>query len=113
MGTGLLIYSSLRGNYDGGVRALDGQTDPGVNFDFDYPQMYVNGYGRLSLDRPHSFRFDGTWTAPFGLFAGLQFFVQSGAPTDRIGYLNSFPSWAVSSSPAEPRGGCLRSGRAT
>jgi hypothetical protein len=84
------VYSSLRGNYDGGVRGLDGQTDPGINFDFDYPQLWVNDYGRLSLDRPHSFRLDGTWTAPFGLFVGAQFFVQSGAPTNRMGYLNQY-----------------------
>src|SRR5262249_31173591 len=33
------IHSSLRGNYDGGVRQVDwGQTWPGINADFDYPQ---------------------------------------------------------------------------
>jgi hypothetical protein len=80
------LYSSLRGNYDGGVRG-NGQTDPGINFDFDYPEMLHNSYGRLYLDRPHSFRFDGYYATPFKLFVGLQSYVQSGAPQSRVGYL--------------------------
>jgi hypothetical protein len=83
------LYSSLRGNYDGGVRG-DGQTDPGINFDFDYPEMYHNSYGRLYLDRPHSFRVDGYYATPFKLFVGLQAYVQSGAPESRLGYLNQY-----------------------
>ena len=32
------VYSSLRGNYDGGVnQSTCGQTQPGINSDFDYP----------------------------------------------------------------------------
>ena len=48
------VYSSLRGNYDGEVsEGFHGQTDPGINADFDYPQLLHNAYGRLYLDRPH------------------------------------------------------------
>ncbi len=85
------VYSSLRGNYDGGVnQSAYGQSWPGVNSDFDYPQMSHNGYGALALDRPHRFRFDGYWVSPWRLSVGLQAFAESGAPLNRLGYLNAF-----------------------
>jgi hypothetical protein len=83
------VYSSLRGNYDGEIsEGWFGQTDPGINFDFDYPQIFHNGYGRLFLDRPHRFRLDGYYTFSWGLSAGLQTYVRSGAPLNKLGYLN-------------------------
>ncbi len=82
------IYSSLRGNYDGFVNQDSGQTTPGVSADFDYPQFEHNNYGRLFLDRPHSARLDASYTTPFKLFVGLQAYVQSGAPLNRLGYFN-------------------------
>jgi outer membrane receptor protein involved in Fe transport len=78
------VYSSVRGNYDGAVHESTGQTDPGLNEDFDYPATYPNAYGRLFLDRPHQFRIDAAYTAPFGLTAGLQFYVRSGVPLDQL-----------------------------
>lgn len=83
------VYSSLRGNFDGF------SSIPGLSADFDYPQFAHNGYGRLFLDRPHSFRLDATYTTPFRLFAGLQGYVQSGAPLDRLGYFNGFAYGAI------------------
>jgi hypothetical protein len=84
------VYSSLRGNYDGEVsESYYGQTDPGNSSDFDYPQQAHNSYGRLFLDRPHSFRLDGFYTAPFKLSIGLQAFLRSGAPLNRVAYFNS------------------------
>src|SRR5262249_2067693 len=83
------VFSSLRGNYDGEVsEGYYGQTNPGINVDFDYPAMSSNSYGRLFLDRPHRFRLDGFYVAPFGLSVGLQAFVASGAPLNRIGWFN-------------------------
>lgn len=87
------VYSSLRGNYDGGVnqgvtQGSYGQTLPGINQDFDFPQLYHNAYGILALDRPHRFRLDGYWVTPWKLSLGLQAFVESGAPLNRRGYLN-------------------------
>jgi hypothetical protein len=85
------VYSSLRGNYDGEVsEAFFGQTDPGINADFDYSELSHNGYGRLFLDRPHRFRLDGYYTTPFKLSVGFQTFVRSGAPLNKFGYLNFF-----------------------
>jgi hypothetical protein len=83
------VYSSLRGNYDGAVnQGAWGQTWPGINADFDYPQMSHNGSGALALDRPHRLRLDGYWVTPSGLSVGLQAFVESGAPLNRMGYFN-------------------------
>jgi Carboxypeptidase regulatory-like domain/TonB-dependent Receptor Plug Domain len=86
------VYSSLRGNYDGFVNQDYGQTTPGVSADLDYPQFVHNDYGRLYLDRPHSFRLDAAYTTPFKLFVGLQGYVQSGSPLNRMGYFNQYYS---------------------
>jgi hypothetical protein len=84
------VYSSLRGNYDGGVNESGyGQTSVGTNSDFDYPATWHNAYGALYLDRPHRFRMDGYWVAPWRLSIGLQFFAESGAPFNRLGFFNS------------------------
>jgi hypothetical protein len=82
------VYSSLRGNYDGGVMEDFGeqQTQPGITLTFDHPQAWRNGYGRLFLDRPHSFRLDASYQTRFGLTVGVEGYVQSGAPTDKLGY---------------------------
>ncbi|HEY3173973.1 MAG TPA: TonB-dependent receptor, partial [Thermoanaerobaculia bacterium] len=84
------VYSSLRGNYDGGVNeGTYGSTFPGWNEDYDYPAMWHNGYGTLALDRPHRFRFDGYWVTPWRVSVGLQAFVESGAPLNQMGFFNS------------------------
>ena len=84
------VWSQLRGNYDGAARqANQGQTDPGINADYDYAAFLHNADGKLYLDRPHSFRLDAAYTAPFGLTFGFTGFVRSGAPKDQVGYFNS------------------------
>ncbi|HEY3204327.1 MAG TPA: hypothetical protein VGL03_11770, partial [Thermoanaerobaculia bacterium] len=78
-------------NYDGEIsEGYFGQTDPGINADFDYSAFSHNSYGRLFLDRPHRFRLDGYYTTPFKLSVGLQAFVRSGAPLNKLGYFNFF-----------------------
>ena len=84
------LYSTLRGNYSGAIREASGQTDPGINADYDYYQFAINAYGNLELDRPHQFRIDAVYNAPFGVSVGGQFYVRSGNPTSRLGYYNSF-----------------------
>jgi hypothetical protein len=103
------VYSSLRGNYDGGVNESTGETNPGVSLsDFGFPPFWEhNAYGTLVLDRPHSFRMDVSYTAPFRMFVGLQAFVQSGAPRNKLGYFNAS---AIFGSPIQlvPRGAAGR-----
>ena len=83
------LYSSLRGNYSGAVLEATGQTDPGINADFDYYQLLENAYGNLELDRPLQARIDAVYNAPFGLSAGIGFYVRSGIPVSRIGWFNT------------------------
>ena len=84
------LYSSLRGNYSGAIREATGQTDPGINADYDYYQFTFNDYGDLELDRPVQARVDAVYNAPFGLSAGAQFYVRSGLPISRLGWFNDF-----------------------
>ena len=84
------LYSSLRGNYSGAIREASGQTDPGINADYDYYQFTFNAYGNLELDRPHQARIDAVYNAPFGLSVGGQFYVRSGLPISRFGFFNNF-----------------------
>jgi hypothetical protein len=83
------LYSTLRGNYSGAIREGDGQTDPGINADYDYNQFLINAYGNLELDRPHQFRVDAVYNAPFGLAVGVQAYARSGTPTSRTGRYNT------------------------
>ncbi len=83
------IYSSLRGDYDGGVNQGEyGQTNPGINADFDYPHNWHDAYGTLFLDRTNRFRLDGYWVTPWRLSVGLQAFAETGAPLNQLGYYN-------------------------
>jgi hypothetical protein len=88
------LWSHLYGNYDGEasvgqtMAGGQGQTDPGINADYDYPSFLKYAQGDLFLDRRHSFRFDGAYTAPFGLTFGLNAFLRSGAPISKYGYFN-------------------------
>jgi hypothetical protein len=84
------LYSSLRGNYSGAIREAGGQTDPGINADYDYHQFLTNAYGDLELDRPHQGRLDVVYNAPFGLSTGLQFYVRSGLPLSVNGWFSNF-----------------------
>ena len=83
------VYSSLRGNYDGGVKQDYVQTDPGITADFDYNSFLRNRYGKLYLDRPVNFRLDTTYITPIKLAVGFQGYVQSGPPLSKYGYFNS------------------------
>jgi hypothetical protein len=100
------VYSSLRGNYDGGVNETNGETNPGVSLtDFNFPPFWEhNAYGRLGLDRPHSLRADVSYTTPLRLLVGFQGFVQSGAPVNKLGYFNTASSAFGSPIQLVPRG---------
>ena len=84
------LYSSLKGNYSGAIREASGQTDPGINADYDYYQFTFNDYGYLELDRPVQARIDAVYNGPWGISLGGQFYVRSGLPVSRLGYYNDF-----------------------
>ncbi|HTY41871.1 MAG TPA: TonB-dependent receptor [Thermoanaerobaculia bacterium] len=83
------LGSTLTGTYSGAVRQSDGQTDPGINSDYDYYLFMNNFSGRLELDRTNQGRLDAVYNAPWGLSAGLQFYVRTGVPTSELGFYNS------------------------
>jgi hypothetical protein len=82
------LGSTLTGNYSGAIREASGQTDPGINADYDYADFTRHASGRLELDRPNQGRLDAVYNAPWGLSAGLQFYVRTGTPTSVQGYYN-------------------------
>jgi outer membrane receptor protein involved in Fe transport len=74
------VFSSLIGNYEGLFRNDNGQSDPNITSLFDLVGLLTNTYGRLPNDRPHQFKFDGSYRTPFKLLVGGSFRAQSGIP---------------------------------
>jgi outer membrane receptor protein involved in Fe transport len=78
------VFSSLIGNYEGLFRNDNGQSDPNITSLFDLPSLLTGLYGRLPNDRPHQFKFNGTYTSPFRLVFSGNFYVQSGIPFNML-----------------------------
>jgi len=74
------VYSSLIGNYEGLFRNDNGQSDPNITSLFDLPELLPFTYGRLPNDRPHQFKFNGSYETPFRLIVSGNFYIQSGIP---------------------------------
>ena len=55
------MFSSLIGNYEGLFRNDNGQSDPNITSLFDLVSLLKNTYGRLPNDRPHQFKFNGSY----------------------------------------------------
>jgi len=78
------VYSSLIGNYEGLFRNDNGQSDPNITSLFDLPTLLGNTYGRLPNDRPHQFKFNGTYETPWKLMLSGNFYMQSGIPFNQL-----------------------------
>lgn len=78
------VYSSLTGNYEGLFRNDNGQSDPNITSLFDLQSLLDNTYGRLPNDRPHQFKFNGTYQFPFRLMLSGNFYMQSGTPFNQL-----------------------------
>ncbi|HKC62361.1 MAG TPA: TonB-dependent receptor, partial [Pyrinomonadaceae bacterium] len=78
------VFSSLTGNYEGLFRNDNGQADPNITSLFDLVSLLNNTYGRLPNDRPHQFKFDGSYRTPFKLLVGGSFRAQSGIPFNQL-----------------------------
>ena len=77
-------YSRLSGNYEGLFRNDNGQSDPNITSLFDLVSLLANEYGRLPNDRPHQFKFDGSYRTPWKLLVGASFRAQSGIPFNQL-----------------------------
>lgn len=95
------VFSSLTGNYEGLFRNDNGQSDPNITSLFDLVSLLANSYGRLPNDRPHQFKFNGTYVTPFKLVVSGNFYMQSGTPFTR---LTSHPVYGDNEGFGDPRG---------
>lgn len=78
------VFSSLIGNYEGLFRNDNGQSDPNITSLFDLVSLLNGMYGRLPNDRPHQFKFDGSYQWPFRLMTSASFRAQSGVPFNAL-----------------------------
>jgi hypothetical protein len=78
------VYSSLIGNYEGLFRNDNGQSDPNITSLFDLVSLLNGTYGRLPNDRPHQFKFDGSYRTPIKLMISGSFRAQSGIPFNAL-----------------------------
>lgn len=78
------VFSSLIGNYEGLFRNDNGQSDPNITSLFDLVSLLGNSYGRLPNDRPHQFKFNGTYQTPWTLVISGNFYAQSGIPFNQL-----------------------------
>jgi outer membrane receptor protein involved in Fe transport len=78
------VFSSLIGNYEGLFRNDNGQSDPNITSLFDLVSLLNGLYGRLPNDRPHQFKFDGSYQWPFKLMTSASFRAQSGVPFNAL-----------------------------
>ena len=52
-------WTNLEGNFEGGVKSDNNQTDTGLTQDFDQPGLVEGAYGDLANGREHAFKFYG------------------------------------------------------
>ncbi|MCB1010003.1 MAG: TonB-dependent receptor, partial [Acidobacteria bacterium] len=91
------LWSQLEGNYDGLFQNSTGQLDPNINSAFDYFDFLVNADGKLTNDRTHTFKVNGSYTVQDGIFqdltVGLSAYWQSGTPQTAYGYAFFYQNW--------------------
>ena len=78
------VFSSLIGNYEGLFRNDNGQSDPNITSLFDLPTLLAGTYGRLPNDRPHQFKFNGSYRTPWKLMLSGNFYARSGIPFNAL-----------------------------
>ncbi|MDX6383850.1 MAG: hypothetical protein QOK48_1423 [Blastocatellia bacterium] len=78
------VFSSLIGNYEGLFRNDNGQSDPNITSLFDLQSLLDNTYGRLPNDRPHQFKFNGSYRTPWKMLISGNFYMQSGTPFNQL-----------------------------
>src|ERR1041384_924717 len=78
------VFSSLIGNYEGLFRNDNLQLEPSLSSLFDSQSLLNNTYGRLPNDRPHQFKFNGTYRTPWELVLSGNLYAQSGVPFNML-----------------------------
>ena len=70
-----------------------GDYRPNITGYFDSPEHVLLGSGLLPNDRPHVFKFFGSYRFSFGLAIGTFFLWQSGTPLSELGTQTQIPGW--------------------
>jgi Carboxypeptidase regulatory-like domain len=65
------VLSWTKGNYEGGVKSDNGQSDTGLTEDFDQPGLTNGAYGYSPNDRRHVFKIWGSYAVTKSLIVGL------------------------------------------
>jgi len=89
------VLSRNYGNYMGLFNSDFNYPFPNSNGSFDILETLANGTGLLPNDRPHVFKFSGSYRFDFGLTAGTWIIWQSGTPLNEFGGSTSGPPWYV------------------
>jgi hypothetical protein len=71
------VYTKLRGNFEGGVKSDNNQTDTGLTQDFDQPGLTFGAFGTLANERKHAFKLYGHVQPLEWLDVGVNVLVQS------------------------------------
>jgi hypothetical protein len=85
---GSYLFSRLYGNYSGLSSSDDLVVAPNVTPAFDLLQQSFDDdaravFGPLATDRPHQFKLQAAYTAPFGATLSVNFYALSGTPVAR------------------------------
>lgn len=78
------VLSRSRGNYQGLYDYEQGHPFPNAGTEFDLPEQYPNSTGRLPNDRPHTFKFAGSYRFDLGITVGTAIAWMSGMPRDEL-----------------------------
>lgn len=70
---GSYVLSWTKGNYEGGVKTDNGQSDTGLTEDFDQPGLTNGTYGYSPNDRRHVFKLWGSYAPTKSLTFGFNF----------------------------------------
>jgi hypothetical protein len=79
------VLSRTYGNYPGLFNGDFASNTPNASPSFDIPDQLVDGTGLLPNDRPHIFKFFGTYYFKSGFTLGTSFICQSGTPLNEYG----------------------------
>ncbi len=86
--TGSYVWSSSRGNYEGGVKSDNGQDDTGLTQDFDELGWTDGSDGYLPNHRAHTFKVYGNWAPSKRFNVGFNAMLQS---PRYFGCIGSYP----------------------
>jgi len=81
------------GNYPGLFAQDLNDNRPNVSGQFDSPEEMIQATWLLPNDRPHVFKFFGSYRLGFGLSVGVFFLWQTGTPLSEMGTQMMIPGW--------------------